>query len=474
MPLKEPENTNTPSSGSKENGHGRRGEERTASAPELLSSKPNGSPINVENLVLPPLKFSNKKWFIYKSECGCFEQRDENTICHLVQQQCEGASSYQIRDRVSRIRFLVDYLDRFHPAIRYDEEDILNNVLNGVVRIKPNGLYGLEKHDSKWCFDGVLPVNFDETALCPVFLQELQDKLPFLDQKLVLFFGAYCLIPDCRFGVTLFNYGPSHTGKSTIIVHGLGAVFGDLTSSLKLSEICPESYSGLSHVPVLKDKLLNIGAEVDGREVRDTTNFKRLISGEAVRAREAFERGGEISTYAKLTFNMNELPKINGTSAEIDRIRLIHFNKVHEDERDYTIEQKIKLEGSGMYMLFLRQERELLRLNIFPHGSVNSQVVYSQLRNKIDPYKHFMKTYENELELGDDLEFTMETHQLDTFIVDYLQANNYVDIFTIDVFKRRLYARFNIENTQQWLPRGVPRQQQKRHTILHGIRIKPN
>jgi len=351
-------------------------------------------------------------------------------------------------------------------------------VLNGLTRVNSDGIHKLEKHNAKWNFGGVLPVNYDLNATCPTFLEELNSKLPEqLDQRTILLFGGYCLIPDCRFGVTLFNYGPSHTGKSTIIVHGFGSVFGEQLSSLKLSEICPESFSGLSYVPVLSDKLLNVGSEIDGREVKDTTNFKRLISGETVMAREAYERRKEVLTFCKLAFNMNELPKINGTSAEIARIRLVLFDQITEDDkRDFRIEKKIQLEGSGIFMLLLKQLPELLGLDVFPYASKNSQDVHGLLKEKIDPFAHFMSIYHSQLELGPQTEeYTMESIDLDPLVMEFIKVNNYENIYILDIFKRRLYARFNIRGgDQQWRPKGVPRSQQKRVTILHGIRRRSN
>jgi hypothetical protein len=469
MPLKRNKAISTPSNGNEETG--RKGTERIAEAPAVMKMERS---LQDQEDFLPPMKFVNKKWYVYDSDFGYFKQHEDNYICHLVQKELGDVSSHKIFNFVAKKRFSVHYLGQFHPAIRHDGNDILINVLNGITRVDSNGLYILEKHDSKWCFNGVLPVNYDLEATCEAFKQELQDKLPdLLDQKTVLLFGAYCLIPDCRFGITLFNYGPSHTGKSTIIVHGLGAVFGEMTGCLKLSEICPESYTGLSHIPILINKLLNVGSEIDGREVRDTTNFKRLISGESVIAREAFQQGGEINTCVKLTFNMNELPKINGTSAEVERIRLIHFNQItNQDKRDYRIEKKIKLEGSGIFMLLLSQMKELLKLDIFPHGSENSQDKFSKLRNKVDIFDHFIRTNQEELELGLGPEFEIETGQLDPFIIDFLNTNSYVGIFSIDIFKRRLYARYNLESTQQWRPRGISRNQQKKVKVILGIRKK--
>lgn len=446
---------------------GENGENLIAEAPE-----PTGSGRNKIFPTLPPLKYSNKKWYVYDSDVGCYQNQEDNYICHLVQKILGPTTpSYQIQDEVAKVRYAVHFLERFHPAIRFDDKDILINVLNGLTRVKPNGTHSLEPHDEKWCFNGVLPVEYNLEAKCPIFRKELSEKLPDpLDQKLILYFGAYSLIPDCRFGVTLFNYGPSHTGKSTLIVNGLGSVFGDQIGCLKLNEICPENYSGLSHIPTLQDKLLNIGAEVDGREVKDTTNFKRLISGEEVMARGAYERGGRLRSFCKLAFNMNELPKINGTTAESFRIRIVSFEKVTEEgKRDFLIEKQIKLEGSGIYMLLLEQMAEVLALNEFPFGSNSSQWVYEQLKEKIDPYTHFIQTYKKELELGSHNTHTMQSTEIDTYVIEFLKSNDYESIFHLDVFKRRLYARFNIKSDRQWRPEGAPRNQQKKVSILHGI-----
>jgi hypothetical protein len=452
--------------GTPKTGNGKSGIEREIVIPIVEPQQQNNE--------LPPTLYNNKKWYVYDDNLGFYRHHEDNYICHLVQKILGwSANSHQITDFVSRVRYSSHYLDRFYPAVRFDSDDIIINMTNGLTRVNSGGVVRLEQQDPRWCFNQGLPIPYDPDATCPTFDEELQTKLPDpLDQKLILLFGAYCLIPDCRFGITLFNYGPSHTGKSTIIVHGLGAVFGDLIGSLKLNEICPESYSGISHVPMLADKLINVGSEIDGREVKDTTNFKRLISGETVVAREAFERGGAVLTFCKLTFNMNELPKINGTIADIDRIRIVFFNEVTEyGKRTFEIEQRIKTEGSGIFNRLLEYMPEALKLTEFPYGSLNSQWIYDQLKEKIDPFQHFMHANAHELELGP-RDYTMYSTEIDPMVIEFLRNNNYDSIFHLDIFKRRLYARFNIKSEQQWRPLGIPRAQQRRVSVLYGIRLR--
>jgi len=419
--------------------------------------------------LLPPLFFKEEEFYVYDSLNGCYFKRSENAIGHLIMDMVDSTTTVTaIKACIQKIKWMRDCTDRFYPGARFDGTDILHNVQNGVVRISPDGTYNLEQHSAKWMFKNAIPIEFNPKAKCPNFDKELEIKLTDVnDRNLFLKFGAYCGIPDCRFNIMLFNYGDTHTGKSTLLVSGLGSVYGDLVSYLKLDQICSESWSGISFIPTLEDKLVNIGSEIDDKLIRESSNLKRLVSGEAIVAREAYGRTREVHSYAKAAFNMNELPKINGTQAEVRRIRLIYF-EVRTDNAAVELEmgKKIEQEADGIYIRLLKEYKELLKLKEFPHGGYESRQWEQQLGNSIDIYDHFIKTYKIQFNPN----YVTSHNEMFRYVMEFI-SNNFLVGFTYEKFMKSFRKRCGskLQNTQ----RRILGNAKKYESIWIGIRLTP-
>jgi len=163
----------------------------------------------------------------------------------------------EIASLLNDLKITTYYKKKFHPAIIWDGIDLLINVQNGVLRWnRAENRYKLQKHDPKWLFNAILPVRYDVKAQCPKFMRELQDKLPnVLDQKRLRFCFAYTFDPDCHLNICIFCLGDSRTGKSTLIVHGLGSMIGqELAIALKLEQICKsrKSLSDITWLPLFE------------------------------------------------------------------------------------------------------------------------------------------------------------------------------------------------------------------------------
>jgi phage/plasmid-associated DNA primase len=336
-------------------------------------------------------------FYTYVSLLGCYEQVTETDIGHSIQEILTDASVTAIKACITRIKWKQVYKQRFYLPTRFAQpdnpkSDILINVFNGVVvvhwAVKGKMEIRLEPHSEKWKFGGVLPVDYDPKAECPLYLQLLTEMLPDAeDQKLIEWFAAYGFCPDNRFNVCLFALGDTHTGRSTLIYHGYGAVFGSFASHLKLEEMESKS-GGVTSAVLLKKSLINVGTEIIGRLFK-TALLKQLISGEIWVGRDLFEKQQESISISKLWFLMNEPPKMSGTKADIARIRIGKFKVSHEDNPNHDYLGKIKAEANGIFyhllgkLLLLMQEKE------FPRGGVDSQAAERLLYNTIDPYTHF-------------------------------------------------------------------------------------
>ena len=138
----------------------------------------------------------------------------------------------------SNILMAVNHLRQCDPqkivwrgSVWFDQgkKSVMVNVLNGVITINlKTGTVQTGEADP-WSFaTEKLPVNYDPAAQCRMFDYLRDTALPdAADQNLLQCFAGYCLLPDYRFQCVLFAHGRPNSGKSLLIYHGLGSVFGD-------------------------------------------------------------------------------------------------------------------------------------------------------------------------------------------------------------------------------------------------------
>jgi phage/plasmid-associated DNA primase len=351
--------------------------------------------------------------------------------------------------------------------VRADGADILHNVQDGVVRIKPDGTHKLEKHDPKWMFKGILPVNYGSKVRSRLYFDLLEKQLPDeKDRKLASLFEAYCLIPDFRFNVALICHGETHTGRSTMMDAGFGqGIFGEWKDNLELDQITPGEKSFKRE---LVDRaglfLLNCATELNPNQIHsNTAKLKKWIAGEQFVADPKYGQIRDVQPRSKLLFLPNELPKNDGTAADIVRFRLIEWTVSHEHSREPEILEKIREQAvvDELYARLLKLMPELLALKAFPHGGENSVRWESRLAKNIDFFGNFLR--QKGLELNPNA-FIWKT-DMDTAVFEFLKDNNLAETWTVEKFKKRLYDRFNLEPKQERRTTMSPKE-----TGIWGIR----
>jgi len=99
-----------------------------------------------------------------------------------------------------------------------------------------------------------------------------------------------------------------------------------------------------------------------------TETFKRMVSGEVLPARLPYGKPMELTQYAKLIFNCNELPReVEHTPAFFRRWLIIPFDvTIPEDEQDKELHTKIiENELSGVFNWVLEGLQRLLKQKKF-------------------------------------------------------------------------------------------------------------
>jgi len=175
----------------------------------------------------------------------------------------------------------------------------------------------------------------------------------------------------------LFLYGSGANGKSVFheIINALLGIQN--TSQYSLRELTNESGY---YRAMIGQKLVNYAPEIDGK--LQCAAFKQLASCEPISARLPFGQPMQISNYAKLIFNANELPKdIEQTNAFFRRFLIIPFNvTIPENEQDKQLHTKIiDNELPGVFNWILEGLDRLLEQKKFSDCKVS--------KNALETYK---------------------------------------------------------------------------------------
>lgn len=134
--------------------------------------------------------------------------------------------------------------------------------------------------------------------------------------------------------------GDKANGKSTYL-DMLKTLLGDgNTSALDLSEL-GERFKTAE----LFGKLANIGDDIGDEFIANPAIFKKLVSGDRVNAERKGQDPFDFSSYAKLLFSANSMPRIRDkTGAVLDRIVLVPFKaQFSKDDPDFDPYIKYKL-----------------------------------------------------------------------------------------------------------------------------------
>lgn len=163
---------------------------------------------------------------------------------------------------------------------------------------------------------------------------------------------GYCLYRRNEIGASFLLKGDGANGKSTLIQMITALIGEENISYLSLQDLShnfrPSAICG---------KLVNLGDDTSNEYIGDTSQFKKLVTGDIT----TLERKGQdcfsYKNYAKFIFSANEIPKMYDKSLGLKRrVQIIPFNATFNSKKsdfDPQIKDKLTTKNALEYLFLL-------------------------------------------------------------------------------------------------------------------------
>lgn len=210
-----------------------------------------------------------------------------------------------------------------------------------------NGIYNLEtdaleEFSPDYIITNKIPFDYDPDAYSEITDKTL-DKLACHDEKVRMLLEeciGYCFYRRNELRKSFILTGEKENGKSTFLAMIENLLGQENTASLDLKELGDRFKTA-----ELVNKLANIGDDIGDEFIPNPAIFKKLSSGNSISVERKGQDPFDFSSYAKLLFSANNIPRIKDKSgAVISRLVIIPFDaRFSPDDPDFDPYIKYKL-----------------------------------------------------------------------------------------------------------------------------------
>lgn len=256
-------------------------------------------------------------------------------------------------------------------AAELDRHPYLLNCLNGVVDLRSGTLL---PHDRNYLITKLCPLQYDQDAKCPRFLEFLHwamgDTNPEAESppqalRLVAYlqriFG-YSLTGDTTGKCVFVFHGHSaNNGKTTLVETFKGVVGSDYSAVISIKSLMvrgPETTYDL--VDLRGTRFASASESQEGEALNEAMVKAMTAGGGEIKARGLYQNFLRFPETHHLFIDCNHRPRIRGTDNGIwDRLRLIPFNsRVSDEDRDLDLKYKLLAEAPGILAWAVRGSRD--------------------------------------------------------------------------------------------------------------------
>ena len=337
---------------------------------------------------------------------------NDNYIFRLNERLYMYHNGYYSDDMIHINRRMIDYVKGLTASQRLEVEKYMHLIADEPQDKSPyhivtnNGLIDIRNSSELIPFTpevfttNKLNAYFDPTAYNKD-VDNLFDKLTCYDKDLRLLLEemvGYCLLPTAKFQKAFILTGGGSNGKSTFLDMLVDFLGNENVSSLSLKE--------LNHnfkISEITSKLANIGDDISGEYMEDSSIFKKLVTGEDITVDIKNKDPYKLRNTAKLIFAANELPMTMDKSDGMGRrLMLVPFNakfSPHDEDYDPFIIDKLRSENARSYLLNLgiRGAKRLFFNNGFTQPEVVDETIreYNIMNNNVTA---FLETHRHIIE----------------------------------------------------------------------------
>lgn len=308
--------------------------------------------------------YTDKQFYHYVD--GFWKVVDVDFIAQIAKKKLGTLSN------ISRIKESVNDLKLFTLL----PEDLKLNNKKELINLK-NGMYNflqekLVPHDPGFYSSVRINAAFDQSAKCPRWNQFIKETLQ-PDTVMILqeFFG-YCLVPDNRFEKSIILTGSGANGKSVTL-----SVLTSLIGNSNVAKISLQNLSDRFKTVELYNRLVNIFADMSSQALKDPGIFKMLTSGDAITAERKYEMSFSFTSFCRLIFSCNQLPKsFDKSYAYYRRLIIIPFlNCFKGDSQDPSLKSKLAKELDGVFCWSLQGLHRLFKQQGFTASETTNAVL---------------------------------------------------------------------------------------------------
>ena len=193
-----------------------------------------------------------------------------------------------------------------------------------------------------------IPYEYNERATCPNWESFLKQVFEGDEEtiKMVQKYCGYILLSDCRYKKALFLIGTSGNNGKTTFIKTIQNVIGRNNSIERTLDQLNRTFNVLG----LEDKLLIVDSDMSCIKQNDSSNFKKITSGEPLMGEKKYGNNYEMTTSAKLMMASNVVPKISLDKGTVNRCLFAVFEKSFSpEEQDMDLESKLDSEKAGIF-----------------------------------------------------------------------------------------------------------------------------
>ncbi|ELH8542984.1 DNA primase [Staphylococcus pseudintermedius] len=178
----------------------------------------------------------------------------------------------------------------------------------------------LKPFSPNYYITNIIDIDFDKDAqsdLIEKFIKDISNEDEEVEQLIYEMIG-YGLYRDNFLQVAFFYYSPGGNGKTTLLKLLHYFYSPENTTALSFNDL-NDKFKPAN----LQGKLVNIADDIDSNRIKDTGNFKIIVTGNYITLEFKGQDAFEFKPYVKLIFASNELPMSNDKSEDFYRRMVI-------------------------------------------------------------------------------------------------------------------------------------------------------